>query len=515
MNSFGIPLLSIATWLPAIGALLMLFVRERSAQRLVALVASLAALVAALVVAVLFFQFLYVSAAATGPQLTEQIGWVPTWGLTYTLTVDGISLWFFVLTAFMMPFAIAATRAQQRPDANYALLLLLETGILGTFLARDLILFYAFFEFTLIPTALLLGIWGGAERNRAATKFFLYTFAGSVFMLLSIIGLYLVHGQQTGTYTFDYAAIAASLNGGAGAVLKLDPAAERLLFGGFFIAFAIKIALWPFHTWMPLLHSQTPADGSVDISAVLLKVIGGYGLIRFTLGLFPQAAQWAAPAIGVLAVIGILYGAWVAYTQQDMKALLAYSSVSHLSFVVLGIYALNAQGISGAIIQLVNYGITTSALFLAVAVLEGRFGTRRPRDLGGLWLVMPAFGAVTLTLVLASVGLPGLNGFIGEFTIIQGAWLSSALGWRFVGVAVIGVILAAVYLLTMFKHVFMGSLRVEQSNSVDISREQMLPLALLLIPIVVIGFYPNLIFDPIQPIVQQISQALSLAVASR
>jgi NADH-quinone oxidoreductase subunit M len=243
--------------------------------------------------------------------------------------------------------------------------------------------------------------------------------------------------------------------------------------------------------------------------------MGGYGLIRFTIGLFPQAAQWAAPAIGVLAVIGILYGGWVAYTQQDMKTLLAYSSVSHLSFVVLGIYSLNAQGISGAILQLVNYGLTTSALFLVVAVLEGRFGTRRPRDLGGLWLVMPSFSAVTLTLVLASAGLPGLNGFIGEFAIIQGAWLSPALGWQFVGFAVIGVILAAVYLLTMFKHVFMGALRVEQSNAVDLSQDQLVPLALLLIPIVAIGLYPNLIFAPIQPAVQQVAQALSLALASR
>jgi NADH-quinone oxidoreductase subunit M len=514
VNSFGIPLLSLATWLPAIGALLMLVVRERSTQRIVAIAASVATLLAAIAVVVLSFQYLNVSAAATGPQLTEQIGWVPSWGLTYTLTADGFSLWFLLLTAFMMPFALAATNTQQRSDANYALLLLLETGIIGTFLARDLILFYAFFEFTLIPTALLLGIWGGADRNRAATKFFLYTFAGSVFMLLSIIGLYLVHGKQTGTYTFDYAAILASLSG-AGAKLKLDPAAERLLFGGFFIAFAVKIALWPFHTWMPLLHSQTPVDGSVDISAVLLKVMGGYGLIRFTIGLFPQAAQWAAPAIGVLAVIGILYGGWIAYTQQDMKTLLAYSSVSHLSFVVLGIYSLNAQGISGAILQLVNYGLTTSALFLVVAVLEGRFGTRRPRDLGGLWLVMPSFSAVTLTLVLASAGLPGLNGFIGEFAIIQGAWLSPALGWQFVGFAVIGVILAAVYLLTMFKHVFMGALRVEHSNTVDLSQDQLVPLALLLIPIVAIGLYPNLIFAPIQPAVQQVAQALSLALASR
>jgi NADH-quinone oxidoreductase subunit M len=504
-----IPLLSITIWLPALGALALLFVRERSTQRNIALAASITTLAAAVAV------FVLLDPAVATPQLAEKIAWVPYWGLSYALSVDGINLWLLMLAAFMMPFAIAAAQPAQRPGANYALLLLLETGILGTFLAQDLILFYVFFEFTLVPTALLLGIWGGPERTRAAAKFFLYTFAGSVFMLLSIIALYLIHSQQTGTPTFDYLSIAAALRGTASGALTIEPAIERLLFLGFMIAFAVKIALWPFHTWMPLLHGQTPADGSVDVGAVLLKVIGGYGMVRFALGLFPQAAQWAAPAIGVLAVIGIVYGAWVAYIQADMKQLLAYSSVSHLSFVVLGIFALNAQGISGALLQLVNYGLTTGALFLAVAALEQRYGTRRARELGGLWLVMPTFGALMLAFVLASIGLPGLNGFIGEFSVLQGTWLSPALGWRYALVAVLGVILAAVYLLSMYRHAFMGGLRAERAEAGELSQEQLAPLALLLVPMIAIGLFPNVVLGPMQPVVEQLAQVLSSTLALR
>ncbi len=507
-----IPLLSLVTWMPALGALLMLVVHERSMQRTVALAASLVTLVLSIVVLVNFQQALIVNAMFAGAGFSEQISWVPTWGLSYYLAVDGINLWLMVLASFMMPFAIWAASTNERSNANYALLLLLETGILGSFLARDLILFYAFFEFTLIPTALLLGIWGGERRVEAATKFFLYTFAGSIFMLLSIIALYLLHGQSTGVFTFDYATILAAINGG---VFRIDPAVERLLFGGFFIAFAIKIALWPFHTWMPLLHGQTPADGSVDLAAVLLKVIGGYGLIRFALPLFSSSALWAAPAIGVLAVIGVLYGAWVAYGQRDIKQLLAYSSVSHLSLVVFGVFALNAISVSGALIQLINYGLTTGALFLAVAMLEEHVGTRQPREMGGLWLVMPTFGGLLLAMILASIGLPGLNGFVGEFAVLQGAWISAALGWRYVLVVVLGVILAAVYMLAMFRHSFMGPLRAQYAAIGDLPRSKLVPLAVLLVAMVAIGIFPNPIFNSIQPSLGQFAAILSATLTSR
>lgn len=512
MNQIGFPLLSLVTWLPALGALLLLVLpRDNSALiRQVALGVSGITLIAAIAVYGLF------DPRASGFQLADSFSWVPSWGLGYSLAVDGLNLWLVLLTAFMMPFAFLASGrgALGNARASQVLLLVLETGILGTFLAQDLLLFYVFFEFTLIPTSLLLGIWGGAERTRAAAKFFLYTFAGSLFMLLAIIALYLLNGQATGLYSFGYTDLLNGLQSEAGPTMTLSDTTERLLFFGFFIAFAIKIALWPFHTWMPLLHAQTPADGSVDVGAVLLKLIGGYGMVRFTIGLFPEAALWAAPAIGVLAVIGIIYGAWVAYNESDMKQLLAYSSVSHLSFVVLGIYALNAIGVSGALLQMVNYGLTTGALFLAIGMLETRFQRRGMRDFGGLWKVMPAFGGLLLAFVLASIGLPGLNGFIGEFTIMQGAWLSAGLGWRFVAVAVLGVILAAAYLLHMFRLTFMGPL-ANEAHAGEMTRNQLLQLGVLLIPMIVIGLYPNIVFAPMQPAVDLFAQSLNTVLASR
>jgi NADH-quinone oxidoreductase subunit M len=510
VSQIGFPLLSLITWLPAIGALLVALLGRGRSQRLIALVASIATLVAALVAFALF------SRSQPGLQLVDSLAWVPAWGLSYRLGLDGINLWLMLVTAIMFPFAALAVR-REGDDGRwfFVLFLLLETATLGTFLAQDLILFYVFFEATLVPTALLLGIWGGSDRSRAAAKFFLYTFAGSVFMLLGMIALYLLHAQQTGTPTFAFDTLAASLQGGPAAALQLDPNTERLLFFSFFVAFAIKIALWPFHTWMPLLHDQTPIDGSVDVAAVLLKVIGGYGMVRFTLGLFPQAAQWAAPAVGVLAVIGIVYGAWVASSQRDFKQVLAYSSVSHLAFVVFGIYALNVQGVSGGLLQLVNYGLTTGALFLAAGALEQHTGTRVLRDMGGLWLVMPAFGSVVLTMMLASIGLPGLNGFAGEFTLMQGAWLSQVLGWRYVLVSVLGVILAAVYMLRAYRMMFMGGLRPAARPAGELTRAQLLPLGALVLLMVAIGLFPNLVLAPMQPTVEQLALALSAALASQ
>ena len=512
MSQIGFPLLSLMIWLPALGAaLLLLLGRSAGSMLSIAFIASLGSLVCAGVMVALF------SPALATPQLIDVLTWVPAWGLSYYVAVDGISLWLVVLTTIMMPFAIlAASEGAQRERAGqYALLLLLETGILGAFLARDLILFYVFFEATLIPTAIMLVLFGGPERRRAATKFFLYTFAGSVFMLLSIIAVALAYAKQIGSMTFSYDMLLASFGSTAGSSIAMDVWTSRLLFFGFLIAFAVKIALWPFHTWMPFLHEQTPADGSVDVGAVLLKVLGGYGMLRFALGLFPAAAQWAAPAVAVLAVIGIIYGAWLAYGQRDMKMVLAFSSVSHLAFVVLGIFSLNTQGMSGAVLQLVNYGLTTGALFLAVAALEQRYGTRQIRELGGLWAAMPVFGGILLALVLASIGLPGLNGFVGEFMVLQGSWLSVALGWRFTMVAVLGVILAAAYLLRMYKETFMGPLPGRLDGASELNRTQLMPLVVLLILMLVIGLFPNLLFGPMQPSIEQLAQALNAVLASQ
>jgi NADH-quinone oxidoreductase subunit M len=346
---------------------------------------------------------------------------------------------------------------------------------------------------------------------RAAVKFFLYPFFGSLFMLVGMIALALLHQRDTGLFTFDYRTILASAQLGQ---LQLSELEERLLFGAFFAGFAVKAPLWPFHTWLPDAHAEAPNSGAVDVAGMLVK-IGAYGLIRFNLQLFPGATVWAAPAIAVLAVIGILYAALVAYAQTDMKRLLAYASVSHLGFIVLGIFAFNPLGISGALVQIVNSGVTTGALFLIVGMLYARRGSRSLGAFGGLWKAAPALGSLALVMVLGAIGLPGLNGFIGEFAIMQGAWISPAVGYTYVTAAVLGVIFAAVYLLRMYKAAFMGDTTPETAAFADLRPREALILALLLLPTVAIGLYPNLLLTPMQGAVQQIAEQLTVVVASR
>jgi NADH-quinone oxidoreductase subunit M len=512
VNQLGFPLLSIVLWLPTLGALALLIVpRDRlTALRGLALLVALASFAASV------FLYLYFDFAVPGFQFADSMEWVPSWGISYSVSIDGVSLWLVLLTTFLTPITLISTWDSVHKDFRtfQLLMLLLETGMIGVFVAQDLFLFYIFWEFTLIPMALLIGIWGSANRVRAAVKFFLYTFAGSVFMLVGIIALYLLNSQATGKPTFDFQTIQQNIAGGALASV-LDQTTARALFFAFFIAFAIKIPLWPFHTWLPLAHTEAPTAGSVILAGVLLK-LGGYGMIRFCLELFPEAAHWAAPAIGILAVIGILYGAMVSFAQTDMKRLVAYSSVSHLGFVVLGIFALTDQGIAGGVLQMVNHGLSTGALFLIVGMIYERRHTREMAAFGGLWKVMPIYGGLTLAMVLSSVGLPGLNGFIGEFTIMQGTWLSTELGWRFVLPSVIGVIFAATYLLRMYRLTFMGDVtNPENAELKDITPREIGMLVALLIPIVVIGFYPNLLFEPMQPAVQAITQALATAVVGQ
>jgi NADH-quinone oxidoreductase subunit M len=495
-------------WLPAVGALLLLLApRENAAaQRSVALGVALLTFGVALALPFLF------NFSAPGFQFVDVFPWIPAWGIGYSVSVDGVSLWLVLLTTLLTPIALAAIGGSIEKDLRtfLILMLLLETGMLGVFVAQDMFLFYIFFEITLIPSALLIGMWGGADRVRAATKYFLYTFGASVFMLLGIVGLYIVHGQQTQTYTFDIDIIFNNIRTGA---FVIDQTIGRLLFGAFFIGFAVKAPIWPFHTWQPLVHTQAPNNGAVDALGFMLK-IGGYGFIRFNLQLFPEASRWAAPAIAVLAVISIVYGAWVAYSQTDIKRMLAYSSLSHMGFVILGIFALNQQGLSGAVIQMVNIGLSSSALFFIVGMIAERRGTRELPQLGGLWAVAPALGGLTLVMVLASIGLPGLNGFIGEFAIMQGAWLSPEVGWPFLIPAVIGVILAAAYLLRMYRMTFMGEAHTPPTEETfDLSRRELGILVALLVPIVAIGLYPNLLFGPMQPAVDQIAQSLAAVVA--
>ncbi len=505
----GVPLLSLMIWLPALGALAVLALpRENvAAQRSVSLGAALLALAAAIGAALLF------DPARAGFQLVESIVWVPSWGISYTVSVDGVSLWLAVLTAFLTPVALAASwgTIERQERAFHALVLFLASGLFGVFTAQDMLLFYVFFEFTLVPTALLIGIWGGAERRYAAIKFFAYTFSGSVFLLLGIIGLYLLHGQATGVYTFDIATILASLQLG---LLQLDAGAERLIFGLFFIGFAVKAPIWPFHTWMTTAHAEAPSSGVVDVIGLLIK-IGAYGLIRFNVQLFPATAAWAAPAVGVLAVIGALYAAWIAYQQTDMKRLLAYASVSHLGLIVLGIFALNAQGIAGAVAHMVNSALTTGALFLVVGMLAARRGSRELKAFGGLWKATPWLGSLTLLLALGSIGLPGLNGFVSEFAMLQGAWRSPGLGWRYALPALFSVIFAAVYLLHMYRTAFMGETPPELAQAPDVRPRELALLVVLAAPVVVFGLYPNLLFGPMQQSVTQIAEGTLPFLASR
>ncbi len=507
MNAF--PILSLIVWLPALGALGVLALPRANlqAQRVVAMGTALLALAAAILLVVLFDR------NKAGFQFVESFAWVPSWGISYTVSVDGISLWLVALTAFLTPIALAASHGaiERQERAFLALVLMLASGMTGVFVAQDMLLFYVFFEFTLVPTALLIGIWGGAGRRQAAIKFFVYTFAGSVFLLPGIIGLHLLHRQATGVATFDIATILASLQLGA---FQLDPAAERLLFGLFFIGFAVKAPIWPFHTWMTTAHAEAPSSGAIDIAGLILK-IGAYGLIRFNVQLFPAAAAWAAPAIGVLAVISIVYAAWVAYQQTDMKRLLAYASVSHLGFIVLGMFALNAQGIAGAVAHMVNSALTTGALFLVVGMLAARRDSRDLRAFGGMWKATPVLGSLTLILVLGAIGLPGLNGFASEFALLQGAWRSPGIGWRYTLLAVLGVALAAVYLLHMYRATFMGEVPPDLAQTPDVRPRELVLLTTMATVVVVLGLYPALLFGPMQQSVTQIAQGTLQYLASR
>ncbi|RRR74846.1 MAG: NADH-quinone oxidoreductase subunit M [Candidatus Viridilinea halotolerans] len=514
-------ILSLVLWLPALGALLLLLV-PRGADELARRVALGVALLTFL--ASLALPLGYAPAEAAGTRLTpdlqfvEELAWLPTWGISYSIALDGISLWLVMLTTFLTPVVVLSTWDSVHKEVRnfQILLLLLTTAMLGVFVAQDLLLFYIFWEFTLIPMTFLIGIWGGANRIYAARKFFLYTFAGSVLMLLAIIGIYVLHRQAVAVSdpafvgTMNFSRIISDLRTGT---FSLDTGVERLLFGAFFLAFAIKVPLWPFHTWLPDAHVEAPTAGSVVLAGVLLK-LGGYGMIRYCVTLFPEASRWAAPAIAILAVIGIVYGAIVAFAQTDMKKLVAYSSVSHMGFIVLGIFALNMEGISGAVLQMVSHGLSTGALFLIVGVLYERKHTRELDAYGGLWKTMPVYAGFTLLVALSSAGLPGLNGFIGEFTIMQGAFLAPDLGWPFLGFAVLGVILAAVYLLKMFRGVFMGELDAANAELPDLSRRELATIAILCVPIVLIGLYPAFMFAPMQMSVGEVLDGFALLVAA-
>ena len=440
--------------------------------------------------------------SASGFYFEKNIPWIKAINTNYHIGVDGLSIWLVILTTFIMPIAIISTwqAVEKRATAFYVFLLLLESAMIGVFVSLDLLVFYLFFEASLVPMFFLIGIWGGENRIYAAVKFFIFTALGSLLMLVAIIALYYLHFNATGVGTFDYVTLVNSLKIGT---LVFPKETGWLLFFAFALAFSIKVPLFPFHTWLPDAHTEAPTAGSVILAAVLLKM-GTYGLMRFNLVLFPEASKEWAWVFIVLAIIGIIYGALVAMVQPDVKRLVAYSSVAHMGFVILGIFSFTEMGLQGALYQMLAHGVSTGALFLLVGFIYERRHTRAITEFGGLANVMPIYATIFVITTMASIGLPFLNGFVGEFLIMIGMWTSTALGtingWNMNYIATMfagtGVIFAAVYLLWMVQRVFFGKVTNAKNKTLkDLSWREIGLIAPLMFLMVFMGVYPKPFLD--------------------
>ena len=500
-------ILSIILFTPLVGAFVLLFVpkENKDAIRWIANLFALAGLVVSVPLVPMFWsqlqtaeRFKFIEGAANN--------WIPSIGAGYVIGIDGISFLLIMLTTLLGWISILSswTAIENRVKEYYVWFLILQTGMLGVFMALDFFLFFVFWEAMLVPMYLLIGIWGGPRKLYAAIKFFLYTLAGSVLMLLGILFLYFHHHSLTGIYTFSITALYET----APKIYSdpnYGPTIATLLFFAFFFAFAIKVPMFPFHTWLPDAHVEAPTAGSVILAGVLLKM-GTYGFIRFSLPFFPDVLTHTKVRgwMIALSIIAIIYGALVSLMQKDMKKLVAYSSVSHLGFCTLGIFALNSAGLSGSVLQQINHGISTGALFLIVGILYERRHTREISEYGGISNVMPVYATITMIMFLSSMGLPLLNGFVGEFTILQGTFMEN---WRWGAWAVPGVVLAAAYLLWLYQRVFFGTVTNPKNEKLhDLTPREVLTFVPLLIMAFWIGLYPKPFFQILEQPVNQIVQ---------
>ncbi|MBZ5638903.1 MAG: NADH-quinone oxidoreductase subunit M [Acidobacteriia bacterium] len=505
MNPFGNQLLNVVTYLPLAGAVLLLFL-DKEKKELIARFATVVAGLGFLVSLPLWFAWSAAPKDAFGFRFVQEARWVESIGARYVVGVDGISMLLILLTTLLGFISVLSswTAITERVKEYYFFMLLLQTGMIGVFVSLDFFLFYVFWEVMLVPMYFLIGIWGGPRRLYAAIKFFLYTLLGSVLMLLGILALYFYHGSVTGTYTFDVRVLQAM------GAWKDWFDLQYWVWLAFFVGFAIKVPMFPFHTWLPDAHVEAPTAGSVILAGVLLKM-GTYGFVRFSLPILPDATRYFLPWALGLCVVGIIYGAMVAMVQKDWKKLVAYSSVSHLGFCMLGVFALNYQGIVGGVLQMLNHGLSTGALFLIVGLVYERRHTRLIADYGGVSKVMPVFAVFFMLMTLSSIGMPAIpgNGFVGEFTILLGAFRLPQKYWAVLGAT--GIVLGAAYMLWLYQRTMFGKIENPENLKLkDLNFREIMTLVPLTIAAFWIGLYPAPFFrildEPVNRVVQQVEK---------
>lgn len=493
------PILTILIFIPLVGMGILTLIPSSQSNQLIKNIAIGSSLLAAAAGVWILIAF---NVGEGELQFVDRATWIEDIGVQWLVGIDGISLFLVVLTVLLFPFCfIFLNPPANNQRAYFALMLMLETGCIGAFLAQDLFLFFIFFEVVLVPMYFLIGRFGYDKARFASAKFFIFTMAGSALMMVGILALALITASKTGSpITFELQELANSD--------ALSLAEARWVFLAFTLGFGVKVPIFPLHTWLPDAHTEAPTAGSIILAGVLLK-LGTYGFLRFAFFLFPEAADFFAPVLMGLGVAGILYGAIVATMQKDIKRLVAYSSVAHMGFIVLGLFALNSHGISGSVLQMINHGLSTGALFLLVGYLYERRKTRQIKDLEGIQKVAPVFAAVFTVVMLSSIGLPGLNGFVGEFSILLGAF--EAHRWWAV-VATSGVILSAVYLLWAYKRVFHGPVEGKNAEIKDLRIKERIGIGLFIVPIVLLGVYPRIVTDRIEPSVDVILERIEMSL---